>query len=131
MYVHVCTVPCVYWNTYVFTGTPKKPLNEESDSKPRPKRRAAKNVATNAYLDDDPFDSPALSGCDDDDDDSFEQVARGSSGRGRRGRRKGRMELKVPRVKIKMIGRTRDNDSPIFCAQSLEEVSLEQVCMVL
>lgn len=31
-------------------------------------------------------------------------------------------ELKVPRMKIKMIGRSRESDSPIFFAQTVEDV---------
>lgn len=47
----------------------------------------------------------------------------GSLRRGRRallGRKSS--ELKVPRMKIKMIGRSRESDSPIFFAQSVEDV---------
>ena len=51
-------------------------------------------------------------------------VDQGSVKRGRKalvGRK--RSELKVPRMKIKMIGRSRESDSPIFFAQSVEDVS--------
>ena len=38
-------------------------------------------------------------------------------------------ELKVPRMKIKMIGRSRESDSPIFFAQSVEDVrQSEYIC---
>lgn len=83
----------------------------------------------NAYLDDDNddtasyADSPATTeDCDTMDDEQGVGVAGG----GAKGRKRKRplvtsVGQKVPRIKIRMIGRSRNNDSPIF-TQSLEEV---------
>lgn len=84
---------------------------EEKDTS-RPRRKAARNVATNAYIEDTTegyVDSPATA-------EEEEEEEEGG------GIRKRKRSIKVPRIKIKMIGRSSDNDSPIFCAQSLEEV---------
>lgn len=47
----------------------------------------------------------------------------GGGRRGRRGRKRKTAEMKVPRMKIKLIGRSDETDSPIFFAQTMEEVS--------
>lgn len=90
----------------------KKP-DEEKDE-PRPRRRAARNVSKQAYIEEEPnnFESPQQSEEEDTGDERKE--VKKKRGRGR--------PPKVPRMKIKMIGRSRDSDSPIFCAQTMGEV---------
>lgn len=101
------------------------------------RQRAAKKVAKNAYtmdLDDfDYVDSPASSAHSRDTGSTAGGgVKRDKARPGGRRRRKGRgrppasakedskLEPRVPPMKIKMIGRSGESDSPIFFAESME-----------
>lgn len=102
------------------TGQEEETSGNDAAEKSRPRRRAAKNVSNSAYLvdsredgSDAAVDSPVSEG----------EVRGVAKGRGRGTKRK-LGSLKVPPLKIKLIGRSDDNDSPIFFAQSLEEVRL-------
>ena len=114
-------------------------FEEEQEGGRRPQRRAAKNLAKNVYSvgveEDLEFaDSPASTETSSAKDTPPVEVtlsrrrgwggARRGKGRGGRGkgRRKGN-SMKVPPMKIKLIGRTGVSDSPIFFAESLGEVS--------
>lgn len=88
----------------------------------RPRRRAVKNVKT--YLEDlddiDSVDSPMT---DEEEDREHEEMEEEIEEKKKNVKCRRTLDrLKVPRMKIKMIGRSRDSDSPIFFAQSLEEV---------
>ena len=108
-----------------------EPEDEAESGRRSTRRRAAKNLARNAYTLDlgdeiEYTDSPASS------TNSKEMAGSGNgkklkqtsgSGRGRkRGRRgiKRTDKLRVPPMKIKMIGRSGESDSPIFFAESVE-----------
>lgn len=112
-------------------------MEEEEDGRPRSSRqRAAKRVAKNAYtIDLDEFeylDSPASSAPSSRDTESTgtgrgrkggKQQKPGRKKKRRRGKGKGplaRGEPRVPPMKIKMIGRSGESDSPIFFAESVE-----------
>ena len=116
---------------------------EEGGGGRRPQRRAAKNLAKNVYSMDvggeeiEYVDSPASASSAKDTPPSEPTTSsqrRGGVGGGRKGKRgKGRRGgglrkgkkgsgLKVPPMKIKLIGRTGASDSPIFFAESLGEV---------
>lgn len=97
------------------------------------RRRAAKNLAKNAYtLDIDELeyaDSPASSSHSKEAPPTgSRERKKGKRGRGRRKKEtvassnsKGdKGELRVPPMKIKMIGRSGESDSPIFFAESVE-----------
>lgn len=89
----------------------------------RPRRRAVKNVKT--YLEDlDDIDSVDSVMTDEEEDGEHEEMDEEIEEKKKNVKRKRKTldRLKVPRMKIKMIGRSRDSDSPIFFAQSLEEV---------
>ena len=115
----------------------------------RPQRRAATNLAKNVYSMDvneemEYVDSPASTSSAKDTPPAevkpsarkkvtgkkggVRGARRGEGGRGGEGRRGGREEeekesgMKVPPMKIKLIGRTGASDSPIFFAESLGEV---------
>ena len=83
----------------------------------RPRRRAAKRLLNSAYVDDreelpqEYTDSPSSEG---------DVVV--TKAKGKRGKKRNSDGLKVPRIKIKLIGRSDENDSPIFFAEPLEEV---------
>ena len=92
--------------------------DEGEERSVRPRRRAAKKVSNSAYYFDDReevqleyADSPSSEG----------DV--GAKTGGKRGKKRKSDDLKVPRLKIKLIGRSDENDSPIFFAEPLEEVS--------
>ena len=116
----------------------------------RPQRRATRNLAKNVYSVDAneeveyAVDSPASTGTSSAKDTPPAELVRSSSSRkkvggtekrgtvskrgsagGRGGRVKGKRKgggMKVPPMKIKLIGRTGASDSPIFFAESLGEV---------
>ena len=90
--------------------------DEEDGRSSRPKRRAARNITRGSYIEDEYMESPIS----DDYDEMGEKVKEKSGRKETKKKLKGR---KVPRMKIKMIGRSDDNDSPIFFAQSVDEVS--------
>lgn len=111
----------------------------------RPQRRAAKNLAKNVYSLDvneemEYVDSPAStsSAKDTPPAETITTRNRGGVGSGKRGRggsggRRGAREkknkgegMKVPPMKIKLIGRTGVSDSPIFFAESLGEGAWEE-----
>ena len=89
--------------------------HDTTEDKPRLKRRAAKNISRTAYLEEE-VDSPA----------SEVELVSSDQNLVRRGRKalagRKRSELRVPRVTIRMVGRSRESDSPIFVAQSMEDV---------
>ena len=114
---------------------------EELGGGRRPQRRAATNLAKNVYSmgaeEDMEIDSPASTGTSSAKDTppvepavgSSRRLGRGGAERGKGGGRGGRLKgrkrgssLKVPPMKIKLIGRTGVSDSPIFFAESLGEV---------
>ena len=115
-------------------------LEEDPGGGRRPQRRAAKNLAKNVYSmgaeeDVEFVDSPASTGTSSaKDTPPVEQAMvssrrrgggrprRGKGGGRGKGRRRGR-SMKVPPMKIKLIGRTGMSDSPIFFAESLGEVN--------
>lgn len=104
-----------------------KAETEEPKEVPRPRRKAAKNVAANAYLDEENeehsyADSPVTTEEEIGIEEGGGGVEEESGGRKRKRGAGAEDRLKVPRIKIKMIGRSQNNDSPIFCAQPLEEV---------
>ena len=123
-------------------------VDEEWDEKEgrgrRPQRRAAKNLAKNVYSLDvneevEYVDSPASASSAKDTPPAEAITTRkrvtgkggvgsGKRGRGGSGGRRGTREkktkaegMKVPPMKIKLIGRTGVSDSPIFFAESLGE----------
>ena len=116
--------------------------DEEAGGGRRPQRRAAKNLAKNVYSmgaeeDMEFVDSPASTGTSSAKDTppvepgvgSSQRLGEGGARRGKGGGRGGRVKgrkrggsLKVPPMKIKLIGRTGVSDSPIFFAESLGEV---------
>ena len=106
---------------------------EVEGGKPRSSRqRAAKRLARNAYLDTDDFeylDSPASSAHSKDTESTGGKGKKGKQKmvtrrkKRRRGKGKGPLskgEQRVPPMKIKMIGRSGESDSPIFFAESVE-----------
>ena len=128
-------------------------VDEEWDEKEgkgrRPQRRAAKNLAKNVYSLDvneemEYVDSPASTSSAKDTPPAEaittrkRHTGRGGVGSGKRGRggsagRRGMREkkakgdgMKVPPMKIKLIGRTGMSDSPIFFAESLGEGGWEE-----
>ena len=110
----------------------------DAGSRRSSRRRAAKNLARNAYTLDlaeeiEYADSPASSTNSKETTGSgsgkkHKQQQHGQSSGGGRGRKRGRRGIKrtdktgprVPPMKIKMIGRSRESDSPIFFAESVE-----------
>ena len=110
---------------------------EEMGGRRSTRRRAAKNLARNAYTLDltdeiEYADSPASSNNSKEamvsgSSKKHKQQAQTSTGSGR-GRKRGRRGIKrtdktgprVPPMKIKMIGRSGESDSPIFFAESVE-----------
>ena len=95
------------------------------------RRRAAKNLAKNAYtldLDEMEYaDSPASSSHSKEAPPTgIKDKKKGKRTRGRKKKESGapskteKGELRVPPMKIKMIGRSGESDSPIFFAESLE-----------
>ena len=140
---HTSLLICIYIDDIVPPGERRRcsevdalggggDLEEGDDSSGRrtSRRRAAKNLATNVYTldrDDVEFvDSPASSSRD------VPMATSSASVRGRpvrRGRKKqGKSEPKVPPMKIKMIGRSGDNDSPIFFAESMDVSCVRVSC---
>lgn len=122
-------------------------IDDDEGGRRTSRRRAAKNVSRNAYIfdqDDVEFSySPANSVKGEgsrkkEKEKEKEKRGRGGGG-GRRGGRRGRrggggrvvktdkLEPKVPPMKIKLIGRSGETDSPIFFAESLGEVCV--VCV--
>ena len=112
---------------------------EEPGGGRRPQRRAAKNLAKNVYSmgaeeEMEFVDSPASTGTSSAKDTPPIELPTGTSSRrqgvggvkrGRGGKMKGRKRgsgMKVPPMKIKLIGRSGASDSPIFFAESLGEV---------
>jgi hypothetical protein len=108
-------------------------LSNENAVESRPKRKAAKNLSKKAYIED--MIEESVSSAQDemeeeeegeeeeeeDEEDEEEEVEEIKVlGRKRPG---SRLQPKVPRMKIKMIGRSRDSDSPIFCAQPMDDSS--------
>ena len=119
MYYTSCVQwPVVYCDSPFVAAKHQEKTEEDSGDAPssgkgRPRRRAVKNVSKSAYVVDEKeeaLDSPASEG----------EV--GGRGRMRKRKRKA-AEMKIPRMKIKLIGHSDETDSPIFFAQSLEEVS--------
>ena len=114
--------------------------DDESSGRRTSRRRAAKNLAKNAYtFDQDDVEfaySPASSTKGEsagvkkekEKEKEKEKKGRGGGRRGGRRRRRGgarvgeKGEPKVPPMKIKLIGRSGETDSPIFFAESLGEV---------
>ena len=110
---------------YIAGRSRQPPPMEDSGGKEqgRPRRRAVKNVKT--YLEDlDDVDSVDSAMTDEEEDREHEEMDEEIEEKKKDVKRKRTTldRLKVPRMKIKMIGRSRDSDSPIFFAQSLEEV---------
>lgn len=102
---------------YVVASKRSDKPDESEEKSARPRRRAAKKVSNSAYVDDreelpqEYADSPSSEG---------DVVV--AKGKGTRGKKRKLDNLKVPRIKIKLIGRSDENDSPIFFAEPLEEV---------
>ncbi len=96
---------------------------EEEGSRRSSRRQAAKNVSYTLDIEDVEYtDSPASSSHSRDTGRLTKTRGRKRGGGGStRGRgKKGKGGPKVPPMKIKMIGRSGESDSPIFFAESLE-----------
>ena len=108
----------VLWRAYTGSSSGRhqsvRKVESEEKEEVRPRRRAARNVSKQAYIEEEPanFESPLQS--DEEMSDERKQV--------RKKRPRGRPP-RVPPMKIKMIGRSRDSDSPIFCTQTVSDVS--------
>ena len=130
--VHLFFCVCIH-TSCAATKRPDKADDGDSDDKSssgrgRPRRKAAKKVSRSAYVMDDKddvqeyVDSPASEG----------EVVKGGGGKRGRGRKRKPDDQKVPPIKIKFVktGRSDGNNSPIFFAQSLDEVGqIVHVCI--
>lgn len=92
----------------------------------RPKRRAAKNISSGSYAEEDCIESPASDG-----EESNElgilkdmEMVKVAGTRSKRSRPK-----KFPKIRVKMI-RGSEESTPIFLAQSVNEVCLITDCTV-
>ena len=102
---------------------------EEEKEQARPKRRAAKNISSGSYLEEDYTESPMS---DNEETCAMEEKEKGKEKGVKKGvgrpagggaaTRKALKGKKYPKIKVKMI--RRQENSPIFLAQSMDEVSL-------
>ena len=96
----------------------------EEKEQSRPKRRAAKNISSGSYLEEEYGDSPMSEDEREDDDEMEETKEKGIKRRIGRPRTSARNIIKTkkfPKIKLRMIRGSEEN-APIFLAQSMDEV---------
>ncbi len=97
--------------------------NQAEEEQSRPKRRAAKNISSGSYLEEEYAESPMseYEREDDEIDETKEKGIRRRIGRPRTSARNNNSAKKFPKIKLRMIRGSEEN-TPIFLAQSMDEV---------